>query len=57
MYDGMADFGLTMRKRYWPAVSLPEWAASHADEANFIDHTKAAYFVSEAHIIVDNLAS
>jgi EthD domain len=36
----------------------PEWAASLANEANFIDHIKVAYFLSEEHIIiVDNLTS
>ena len=37
------------------ARQSPEWQASHADEANFIDHSKVAYFVSEEHVILDQL--
>jgi EthD domain len=29
-----------------------EWKASSEDEANFIDHKKVAYFVSEEHMIL-----
>jgi EthD domain len=32
-----------------------EWAASREDQANFIDHSRVAYFVSEQHIILDHL--
>ena len=35
------------------ARQSPEWKASTADEANFIDHNKVAYFVSEEHIIAE----
>jgi hypothetical protein len=38
------------------ARQSPEWAASHTDKGNFIDHNKVAYFVSEEHIILDELA-
>jgi EthD domain len=31
----------------------PEWKASSEDEANFIDHSKVAYFVSEERVILD----
>jgi uncharacterized protein (TIGR02118 family) len=34
------------------ARQSPEWKASTADEANFIDHNKVASFVSEEHIIL-----
>ena len=37
------------------ARQSPEWKASTDDEANFIDHSKVAYFVSEEHVIVDEL--
>jgi hypothetical protein len=37
------------------ARQSPEWKTSTADEANFVDHDKAAYFVSEEHIILDEL--
>jgi hypothetical protein len=30
-----------------------EWKASTADEANFIDHNRVAYFLSEEHVILD----
>jgi len=29
-----------------------EWQTSSEDEANFIDHNKVAYFVSEEHLIL-----
>jgi len=35
------------------ARQSPEWKASSEDEANFIDHSKVAYFVSEEHILLD----
>jgi hypothetical protein len=35
------------------ARESPEWKASTDDEANFIDHTRVAYFVSEEHIVLD----
>lgn len=35
------------------ARQSPEWKASGEDEANFIDHHKVAYFVSEEHVILD----
>ena len=37
------------------ARQSPEWKASTADEENFIDHKKVAYFVSEERIILDEL--
>jgi uncharacterized protein (TIGR02118 family) len=33
------------------ARQSPEWKASTEDEANFIDQSKVAYFVSEEHPI------
>jgi uncharacterized protein (TIGR02118 family) len=46
-FDGMAelwfdDLGAVLRAR-----QSPEWEASTADEANFVDPTRSAYFVSE----------
>ena len=35
------------------ARQSPEWKTSSEDEANFIDHKRVAYFVSEEHIILD----
>jgi uncharacterized protein (TIGR02118 family) len=52
-YDGMAELWFDDPEALLAARQSPEWAASHADEANFIDHNKVAYFVSEEHIILD----
>jgi uncharacterized protein (TIGR02118 family) len=51
-YDGMAELWFDDAQALLAAGQSPEWAASHGDEANFIDHTKVAYFVSEEHIIL-----
>ncbi len=37
------------------ARQTPEWKASAEDEENFIDRKKVAYFVSEEHIILDQV--
>src|ERR1700751_397899 len=55
-YDGMAELWFDDAQALLAARQSPEWAASHADEANFIDHNKVAYFVSGEHIILDELA-
>lgn len=34
------------------ARQSPEWKASSEDEANFVDHSKVAYFVTEEHVIL-----
>jgi uncharacterized protein (TIGR02118 family) len=54
-YDGMAELWFEDAQALLAARQSPEWAASHADEANFIDHDKVAYFVSEEYIILDKL--
>lgn len=53
-YDGMAELWFDNVQDLLEARQSPEWKASSADETNFIDHSKVAYFVSEEHIIVDN---
>jgi hypothetical protein len=35
------------------ARQSPEWKASSDDEANFIDHTRVAYFVTEEHVTLE----
>ncbi len=52
-YDGMAELWFDDWEALLAARQSPEWKASSEDEANFIDHRKVAYFVSEEHIILD----
>ena len=37
------------------ARQSPEWKASTENEANFVDHRKVAYFVSEEQIVLDRM--
>jgi len=53
-YDGVAELWFDNIDDLFAARQSPEWKASSEDEANFIDHGKVAYFVSEEHIIFDN---
>ena len=50
-YDGMAELWFDDLEALLEARRSPEWRASTEDEANFIDHSKVAYFVSEEHFI------
>ena len=52
-YDGMAELWFDDVEALLAARQSPDWEASSDDEANFIDHSKVAYFVSEEHIILD----
>ena len=52
-YDGMAALWFDDAAALLAARQSPEWKAITEDEANFIDHTKVAYFVSEEHTILD----
>lgn len=52
-YDGMAELWFDNVDDLVAARQSPEWKASTEDEANFIDHGKVAYFVSEEHVILD----
>jgi len=54
-YDGMAELWFDDGKALLEARKSPQWKASSEDEANFIDHSKVAYFVSQEHVIVDNV--
>jgi uncharacterized protein (TIGR02118 family) len=53
-YHGMAELWFDSAESLLAARRSPEWQASHAGEANFIDRTNVAYFVCEEHIIVNS---
>ena len=46
-FDGMAELWFDDLAAIVAARRSAEWAASTADEANFVDLTRTAYFVSE----------
>ena len=50
-YDGMAELWFDNLESLQAARNSPQWKASTEDEANFIDSTKVASFISEEHII------
>ena len=52
-YDGMAELWFDDVEALLAARRSQEWKASTEDEANFVDHTRTAYFVSEEHVILD----
>ena len=52
-YDGMAELWFDDVEALLEARQSPEWKASSEDEANFIDHQRFAYFVSEEHLLLD----
>lgn len=52
-YDGMAELWFDNVEDLLAARQSPEWKASSEDEANFIDHKRVAYFVSEEHVILE----
>ncbi len=51
-YDGMAELWFDNVEALQAARKSPEWKASTEDEANFIDHRKVAWFISEEHTIM-----
>src|SRR5262249_43076812 len=51
-YDGMVELWFDDAAELLAARRSPEWQASSEDEAEFIDHTRVAYFVTEEHVIV-----
>ena len=55
-FDGVAELWFDSIEDMLAARKSSQWTASSADEANFIDHTRTAYFVSEEHIILDAAA-
>jgi uncharacterized protein (TIGR02118 family) len=54
-YVGMAELWFGDIETLLAARRSPEWKASSEDEANFIDHKRVASFVSEEHIILDEV--
>ena len=51
-FDGMAELWFDDIRALLEARTSAEWAASTADEVNFVDPTRSAYFVSEERQIV-----
>ncbi len=51
-FDGMAELWFDDLAAMLRARQSPEWAASTADEANFVDPSRSAYFVTEERQIV-----
>lgn len=56
-YDGVTELWFDNVEDLLAARRSPEWKASTDDEANFIDHKKVAYLVSEEHVILDKMES
>ena len=52
-FDGMAELWFHDLEALLAARLSPEWKASTEDEANFVDHDRVAYFVSDERIILD----
>jgi uncharacterized protein (TIGR02118 family) len=50
-FDGMAELWFDDMGALQAARRSPEWRASTADEANFIDQSRSAVFVTEEHEI------
>ncbi len=48
-FDGMVELWFESIGALLKARRSEEWRTSTADEANFIDHAKVAYFVTEEH--------
>jgi uncharacterized protein (TIGR02118 family) len=53
-YDGIAELWFDNVDDLLAARQSPEWKASSEDEANFVDHSRVAYFVSEERVILDS---
>jgi uncharacterized protein (TIGR02118 family) len=51
-YEGMVELWFDDVDALLAARRSPEWKASTEDEANFIDHNKVAYFVSEERVVM-----
>lgn len=52
-FDGLVELWFENAESLLAARQSPEWEASTRDEANFIDHSRVAYFVSEEHVVID----
>jgi uncharacterized protein (TIGR02118 family) len=51
-YDGMVELWFDDMESLLAARKTQAWRASSEDEANFIDPTHVAYFISEERVIV-----
>lgn len=51
-FDGQAELWFDSLETLAAARQSPEWHASSADEANFIDPRRTAYFLTEEHEIL-----
>jgi uncharacterized protein (TIGR02118 family) len=51
-YDGMAELWFDDLQALMRARNTAEWRASTADEKNFIDESKVAFFITEEHEII-----
>jgi uncharacterized protein (TIGR02118 family) len=51
-YDGIAELWFDNIEDLLAARQSPEWQASTKDEANFIDHTKVAYLITQEHVLL-----
>ncbi len=52
-YDGMAELWFDDPAALLAARQSPEWQTITDDEPNFMDRSKAAYFVTGEHVILD----
>jgi len=52
-YDGVAELWFDDIEALLAARQSREWKASTEDEANFVDHDRVAYVVSEERVILD----
>ena len=52
-FDGVAELWFDDFAALLSARQSPEWKAASDDEANFIDHDRVAYVVTEEHFILD----
>jgi hypothetical protein len=51
----MAELWFDDMEALLAARQSPEWKTANDDEEDFIDHGNVAYFVSEEHMIFDEL--
>lgn len=51
-FDGLVELWFDDMDALLAARQSPEWKASTEDEANFIDHSRVAYFVTEERVVV-----
>ncbi len=51
-FDGLVELWFDDMDALLAARQSAEWKASTEDEANFIDHSRVAYFVTEERVVV-----